>query len=234
MNGAVFDELAARLSSRHEVLTYDLPGYGSRAGAEPYTLERLANDIAARAPAKCFVVGWSLGAQVALAWAQTKPQQIERLALIAATPCFTQRRDWPHAVAAPVLEAFARALQSDRSGTIQRFFSLQARGDNRAKRVARRLHGVFAGSPAPDARALERGLDLLLETDLRGALAAIEQPVLIVHGERDVLAPLAAGEYLAQALPHAHLEVIPGTAHAPFISEPEIVGRVALEFFDGR
>ena len=137
-------------------------------------------------------------------------------------------------MAAPVLQAFASALRSDYSGTLTRFFSLQARGDNRAKRVARRLRDAFARSPMPNARALERGLDLLLETDLRGVLGAIEQPALVVHGERDALAPLAAGEYLAQALPHARLAVIPGAAHAPFISEPETVGRLALEFFDGR
>lgn len=234
MNGSVFDELAERLSVHHEVLAHDLAGYGGRAPTEPYTLERLANDIAVRAPRKCFVAGWSLGAQVALAWARTKPQQIERLALIGATPCFTRRGDWPHALAAPVLQAFAAALRSNASGTLTRFCSLQARGDDRAKHVARRLRETSARTPMSDTGALERGLDLLVETDLRSTLGAIGQPILVIHGERDALAPMAAGEHLAQALPHARLAVVRGAAHAPFISQPETVARLALEFFDER
>ena len=232
MNGAVFDDFAGRLSARHEVLAHDLPGYGGRPAAEPYSLEELANDVAMRAPRKCFVAGWSLGAQVALTWARAQPRQIERLVLIAATPCFAQRGDWPHAVAAPVLQAFRSALGSDPSGTLKRFCSVQAQGDRRANRVARHLRGACARSPTPDALALGRGLDLLLESDLRGVLGVIPQPALVVHGERDALAPVAAGECLAQALPHARFVVIQRAAHAPFVSEPETVSRLALEFFD--
>ena len=39
--------------------------------------------------------------------------------------------------------------------------------------------------------------------DLRSVLERIRQPVLVIHGARDAVVPLAAGEYLARALPNA-------------------------------
>ena len=97
MRPAAFDMLAAILSPRYGVRAFPLPGYDGAPLVSPYDLESLVADIAERAPAKCSVAGWSLGAQVALAWARSRPDQIERLVLMSATPCFVQRDDWPAA-----------------------------------------------------------------------------------------------------------------------------------------
>ncbi len=45
------------------------------------------------------------------------------------------------------------------------------------------------------------------------ALPRIRQPVLLLHGDRDGLIPLAHSERLAARNPHARLVVIPGAAH---------------------
>jgi pimeloyl-[acyl-carrier protein] methyl ester esterase len=75
-------------------------------------------------------------------------------------------------------------------------------------------------------------LKLLLTTDLRSALPRIRQDTLVVHGERDTLSPLAAGKYLAEALPRGRLAVILAAAHAPFVSDPAAVSRSMLEFLN--
>ncbi|HEY7655759.1 MAG TPA: pimeloyl-ACP methyl ester esterase BioH [Burkholderiales bacterium] len=229
---SVWQALAPELQPRRSVEMPDLPGYGAAPVCAPYSLEEIAAGLARSAPRRCDVVGWSLGALVALAWAQRAPQQVMRMGLIAATPCFAQRADWQHAAAPPVLARIAGELAADRAGTLRRFISLEAHGDVKAKEVARQLREAHAARDGPAPEALAAGLRLLLETDMRGALASISQPALVIHGDRDSVAPLAAGEHLCRCLPNARLLVLPGAGHAPFISQARTVAAALLDFFD--
>lgn len=226
---AVWREMAAQLAPRAVAHAPDLPGYGAAPACAPYTLEGIAAAVARSAPKRCHVVGWSLGGQVALAWARNAPRQVARIALIAATPCFARRAGWPHAITAEALAGFSRGLAAERAGTLRRFMSLQARGDEKARQVARQLRAAHAAT-APEA--LEGGLRILSETDMREALGSIRQPVLVVHGDRDSLVPLAAGEFLSRRLLDARLLVLRGAGHAPFLSKPEETSAAVLEFFD--
>ena len=231
---AVFDGLARQLAARGDASALDLPGYGAFDTRAACDIEEIAERIAASAPRRCCVVGWSLGALAALAWARSRPEQVQRLALIAATPCFVEREDWNVAMERAVFDAFAQTLSHDRAGTLERFVSLQAQGDSDARATMQALRAALRTGAAPGIEVLEQGLRILRETDLRAHLRAVEQPALIVHGDRDGLVPRAAAEHLARALPHAVLAVIPGAAHAPFVSQPERVGGLIREFFDER
>ena len=73
----------------------------------------------------------------------------------------------------------------------------------------------------PSIGTLLRGLAWLRDTDLRARLATLDLPCLLLHGAHDGLVPLAAAQALADALPHARLAVLPGAAHAPFLSDPD-------------
>ena len=223
--------MAERLAPRHRPHAPQLPGYGSVSGGAADSLEEIAAAMAQAAPPRCHVVGWSLGGQVALAWARREPRQVERLALIATTPCFVRRPDWPHAVGEELLAEFRSALAEDRAATLQRFASLQAKGDQNARLVSRHLRAGLAAGGEMDRPALERGLRILLESDLRESLGAIRQPTLVVHGDRDAVAPLAAGEYLSRQLPGARLLALRGAAHAPFLSNPPGVAAALQAFF---
>ncbi|MES2561273.1 MAG: alpha/beta fold hydrolase [Pseudomonadota bacterium] len=231
MTAKVFDPLCARLSLRYRTCTLPLAGYGGVPVCEPYTLEALARQVARAAPERCLVIGWSLGAQVALAWARAVPQQIAKLVLIGATPCFTQRADWAHAIEDHVSREFALALACYRERTLQRFASLQAQGERHSMAVTRSLRAAAAAPSDTSVTTLQRGLDVLLESDMRGVLPFITQAVLLIHGECDSLAPPAAGVYLAGTLPHARLHMIEGAAHAPFIAHTDTVADAIEEFF---
>lgn len=232
MNSGVWRELTPLLAPRFRVHALDLPGYGASAACELDTIDALAQHVAQAAPRRCAVCGWSLGGQAALAWARRAPQQVARLALIATTPCFVRREDWPHAVEADVLHDFSHALASDRDATLKRFLALQARGDVRAKQVMRGLRQTLFARGRPVTRVLQQGLALLLGTDLRAQLRTIMQPALVVHGDRDALTPLAAAEQLARALPNARLAVMRGAAHVPFASDVKGVGATLAGFFN--
>ncbi len=230
-DGGIWSELADGLAQRFRVHVVDLPGCGESPDCEPYSLDHVAAVLARDMPPRCGVVGWSLGGQIALAWAQKAPHQIDRVALIATNPCFARREDWPHAVSGEVLQEFGRALATDCLGTLQRFFSLQALGDEHARDVAARLRACLRRRGAPSLAALAGGLNILLEADQRAELAGISQPVLVLHGERDHVAPLGAGEHLGRSLPNAELIVIPGAAHAPFVTALPEVSAHLTRFF---
>lgn len=54
-----------------------------------------------------------------------------------------------------------------------------------------------------------------------GSLRRITQPVLLVHGDRDVLVPLAAARQLSAAHPAWRFEVARGVGHLPMMEAPE-------------
>jgi 3-oxoadipate enol-lactonase len=53
------------------------------------------------------------------------------------------------------------------------------------------------------------------------ALAAVDAPALVVHGDADRRLPMAHGRAIARALPDARLLVLPGMGHLPRPSEWE-------------
>ena len=232
LHAPVWDGLAAGLAHRFQVHVADLPGYGDSPLCEPYSVPAIAQALARTMPRACGVVGWSLGALVALAWARCAPQQVAHLALLAATPCFVQRRDWAHGVEPGMLEAFTRELESDCDSALERFIALQVLGDGAAGRTAQALLRT-ARTRRSSLAALKGGLQMLLDTDLRGALAGIEQRTLVIHGERDRVIPPAAGRHLGSSLPRARFELIAGAAHAPFLSKPAPVAALLSDFLDG-
>lgn len=226
----VWRDLAARLAPRMRVHVPDLPGYGGVPVCSPYSLETIADTLARAAPRRCSVVGWSLGGEIALAWARRAQRQVQRLVLIATTPCFVARPGWPCATAPSVLREFGRALVADRAGTMARFAAVQARADSRARQVTGVLQRLSEQSPPTDV--LAKGLTVLSNGDLRRELPMVGQPALVLHGAHDHIVPPAAGRRLAAALPDARFVLLRACAHAPFLSQPGRVARALREFLD--
>jgi len=233
ITGAAFGALTESLSEHVAVIALDLPGYGGVNALPSYTLETLASDVASRAPRHCVVLGWSLGALVALAWAAAFPAQVASLVLVGATPCFVRKPDWPHGVESDVLGSFAEALRSDRARTLRRFVRLIARGDAEPKVVMRMLQAAVVEEGAASEDVLQAGLGILRESDLRPFLPRIHQRTLAIHGERDQLTPIAAGTFTAAALPRAEMETIEGAAHAPFVTHAERLAQRIAHFVHG-
>jgi pimeloyl-[acyl-carrier protein] methyl ester esterase len=233
MDAAVWDDLIIQLAPHFRVHNVALPGYGSSPACTPYTLDAIVDALTMALPPRASVCGWSLGGQIALAWAMRHPAQVERLALIATTPRFVIGDGWDCAMPFDVLESFVQDLERDCVGTLQRFVALQARNDTHMRTVLRRLRETTSACGHPDMAALIAGLRLLQETDMRGEVRHIMQPVLIIHGERDTLAPLAAGAFLQRTMPRASMEIFPGCAHAPFIAQSQRVARHMTEFCGG-
>lgn len=201
-----------------------LPGY---AASEPaFTLDEMAAVIAAQMEAGSNLVGWSLGGQVAARIALDYPEKVAHLTLIAATPCFVNREDWPHGIDAGIFDQFASNLEQDYAGTIRRFLSLQAQGSSDMREVLSGLRRRLLDQPRPAPGALEAGLDILQHGDLREGMQALSVPLTLIHGRGDKLAPIASSRWLAKAVPHARLHEIEAAGHAPFLSHPRAVADI--------
>lgn len=218
MHGGVWAGVADELARRAQLHIVDLPGHGGSAALAPYTLEALAVRLIDALPPHFNVCGWSLGGQVALTLARLYPARVGRLVSVGTNPCFVSRADWPHGIQREVLQIFAESLADDYEGTLKRFLALQARGDESARAVLACLRSLLFARGRPDQAVLDAGLAILLTADLRASVADIPHAALVIHGSHDTLAPLAAGEWLAQHLPHGNLCRVAGASHAPFLS----------------
>lgn len=233
LHGGVWSPLLPALVDRFRVHVVDLPGHGRSTASGLWELPALADRLLDLVPARSLWIGWSLGALVALTGARRRPDRVGGLILVGATPRFVSDPTWPCAVASEVLEAFAASLERDCRSTINRFLSLQLGTGEAERAVLRRLRAEAFRFGEPDSAALRVGLDVLRKTDLRAELPRIETPARIVQGERDRLAPPAAGAYLARNLRCAGHHRFLRAGHAPFLSNPEAFVQLCREAAHG-
>lgn len=222
MNGAVWHGIASELAAHYRLHLVDLPGFGNSPlkGGSEYTLPWLAEQVAAVLPEKCHLLGWSLGGLVASQLALTMPERLHSLITVASSPCFMARDEWP-GIAPKVLAGFNQMLAGDFMQTIERFLAIQAMGSEHARNDIRQLRHWLAERPAPQLAALEGGLGLLAEVDLREALVNLDLPWLRLYGRLDTLVPKAAIPLLDECYPASRSRVLDKASHAPFISHPE-------------
>jgi pimeloyl-[acyl-carrier protein] methyl ester esterase len=195
-----------------------LPGHANAPQAEAATLDSWASALAARIPPASTVVGWSLGALLALELAALQPGRVRALVLISATPRFVAETDWAYGLDAKTVVSFLDGYASAPDATLRRFFALQTLGDTTRRTLLPQLEAASQPHSGAAQVALQDGLNLLASSDVRHRLAAIRVPVRLIHGACDALMPLAAANWLANTLPQAKLTVLEDCGHAPLFS----------------
>jgi pimeloyl-[acyl-carrier protein] methyl ester esterase len=234
LNGRVWDEMIPTLSQCGQVIAVDLPGHGksSLPANGRFDLDTVCEEIRHILTENSVVMGWSLGGLIALHLAHRYPELIRKLVIVAGSPQFVQSSDWPHAVQQETFDGFAKTLVDDYRGTIQRFLAIQALGSQQAKHAIKALREKVFINGEPQSRALRESLKLLSNSNVRAQLPDIHCPTLIVLGEKDRLIPPAAGADTAALLPDAHVIIINGAGHAPFISHPHIFLHITTAFIN--
>jgi len=235
MHGGVFRPLLDSLADRYQVLAIDLPGHGLSgefAGFAdlPAHAGLLLHNIRRITSRRFVLLGWSMGGLLAQYIAATYPQDVARLVLVAATPCFTNRNDWHAGVAGATLARFGGELLADYQATLSRFLALQFFGADEQRDNLRRARELVFARPAPKSATLQEGLELLEQSDLREQSGSITCPALLLNGERDTLVPSATARYLAERLPGGRAVILKGAGHAPFLSHAQLFNQHLQRF----
>ena len=167
------------------------------------------------------VAGHSMGTYVAEQIAIERPERVSKLVLAGApgppagNPVIVEVADAVAGLEDPIDPEFVREFQASTTerplppGRLDTFVA------ESLKLPARVWRAAFAG---------------LLDMDLSAGLRRIEQPVLLVHGERDALVPREEQDWLLGTLPNACLLSFEGTGHAPHWEEPERFARELAAF----
>lgn len=225
------------LEQYFDVIQIDLPGFGINAHDCPadYTLDELADKIAPiiveKVPHKALVVGWSLGGLVATRLATRYNEQVAALCLVASSPCFVEQENWP-GIKASVLSSFAQLLRDDSNTTIERFLAIQAMGSEHARDDIKWLKKVVLRQQKADMIALQGGLEILQNTDLRQELAELSIPVRGIYGRLDSLVPRKTIEPLSELVKDFEYTIVKKASHAPFISHKDEFMQLFCGYFE--
>ncbi|CAI8160782.1 pimeloyl-ACP methyl ester esterase BioH [Pseudidiomarina mangrovi] len=230
LNASIWQAVAAPLQAHRRLHCIDLPGYGESPwpSAVPISFDQLVELTAAALPARCQLLGWSLGGLVATAIALRYPERVSQLITVASSPYFPAADQWP-GIDPHILNTFARQLSADFKRTVERFLALQSLGSQSAKADVKQIKEWLFSKPMAKPEVLDAGLDMLSSVDLRAELARLSMPMLRIYGRLDSLVPAAVVPYVDQLAPTSKAIILPHCSHAPFVNEPEVFCQALLD-----
>jgi len=230
MHTGIWREFAQQLAQHYQVTCVDLPGHGLSETIEPYTLDQISDALIEVLPETPFtILGWSLGASVALTMAKYYSQRIDSLILLAGNPRFVEDRGWV-GMQPKLLEDFANNLQLNCAATLVRFLALQVNSLPDNKNLLKQLKKSIQECEVPAENVLQGGLDILMNEDLRGYLTSLSCPINIIQGDKDALVPVQTVWDMQKIQPACEINIISGAGHAPFLSHQSEVIEIISRF----
>lgn len=223
------------LNDACRIIAPDLRGHGASAFAGAFGLDDLAADVAILCEAldlhDAVVVGWSLGAQVALKSFAAIRRRVAGMILVGGTPRFTTTEIYDAGLPVREVRGLEARLKRDYTRTMGEFFRrMFAPGELSREQGNRIAREVVMGSRQPELSSAQAGLAILREEDLRPILPGIDCPIYLLHGDSDTICPPAAAKCMASLLPKARLALLPGVGHAPFLSQPDTFNQMLRHY----
>lgn len=219
-----WDRLAALLSETFQVVRVDLPGHGGSSAVD-LSFEETAGALGEAGGAATYV-GYSLGGRVSLRLAVHRPDLVQSLVLVGASPGLADageraaRRAADEALAADI-ERVGTAAFLDGWLAQPLFATLNPQPDD--------LEARLANSPAGLATALRR-LGTGVQEPLWDRLGELKMPVLAVTGQEDAKFS-RVGEQMAGAIGvNAQAVALAGAGHAAHLERPVSFHRLLTAF----
>jgi 3-oxoadipate enol-lactonase len=191
----------------------------------PYTIADMAEDTSALLRAigigNARVYGISMGGMIAQELTLRHPDQVAKLVLGCTTP------GGPNAVrgsdeALQDLVAASKLMSTDPDAAIEQLMPLLFTSEflvahPEIKQLMRL--GLQMAPPTPPETA-DKVMAGLMAFNAHDRLHEIACPVMIVHGDQDIIVPPANAALIEGCIPHADLFMIPGAGHSYAASDP--------------
>jgi pimeloyl-ACP methyl ester carboxylesterase len=204
------------LAKEHDVILFDNAGVGASGGLTPSTVVEMAmhcfSFCSALGLKEVSVLGFSLGGMIAQQMGLEYPGLVNRLILLGTGPrggedmTFTELSAEEQAdPVAFLLGAFFTASETSRNAGRQYLKRLESRKENRDRPVSR--------DSAVAQLAAIREWGTKPKTERFAYLKQINPPVLVVHGNKDIVVTPINALILAESLPNATLIVYSDSSH---------------------
>lgn len=191
------------------------------------SFEAEVDRLAALAPAEpSHVIGYSLGARLALGLALRHPERVARLTLVSGSPGLESEAErsarraadaaWIDLLLGRGLEAFVDAWQALPLWASQSTLPAEQRAEKRYERLGH--------DPAGLCRSL-RATGLAEMPDYWPRLAEVGVPVRVLAGALDSKFE-AIAQRMAKQLPRSTLEVVPRAGHDLLLERPDLITEV--------
>ena len=231
-----FDHLKPLLGPALRVAALDLPGHGKSpiavngGGAWESTLDSIAEAIDRAHGGPAHLIGYSMGARLALGVALRHPHLVTRLVLESGTAGVRGEQ----ARAERLAQDQQLAALLDREG-VPAFIARWEENDLLAglrKLPAALAEPLRARRLSQSAAGLGWALRMLgpaAQPDLWRELRSLRAPTLLLHGSRDDKFR-ALAEKMALRIPEAALHELRGAGHTPHLERPRDYAAALLEF----
>ena len=221
-------QMAPLSDSGLRCIAYDRRGHGrSSDPGRGFDYDTLADDLGAVLDAldlqTVTLVAHSMAGGEAVRYlSKYGSKRIARVALIGATlPFMTKAADNPDGIDPAVFE-------NGRRNVLMRDFPKALHDNLRPFVVAETSQALLDWI---ERLMLQCSMRALTGTDFRPELAKLDVPTLIVHGDKDVSAPLAiTGRKTAALLPNATVKIYEGAPHGLFLTHTERLNKDLQEF----
>lgn len=230
----MWDDAWPMLTARHRAIRFDLRGYGQTPlpdGPFVYAADAAAL-LGELGVQRAHVLGVSMGAGVALDLALAHPDLVDRLVLVApGLPGWTWSQGMDDFDQAETAALEGGDLDEASWVNVRHWVDGVGRPGGEADASVR--HRVFQMQKRAfqaDNDAAEGGW---LVADRGSKLGEVRSSTLLVVGELDQPDFRDIARHMAQRMPHARLEVMPGVAHLPPMEAPEEFSRLVLDFLAG-
>lgn len=236
MSSAVWQNQFMHFEDNFRLIAPDQRGHGkSRAVSGQINFERYASDLVDLVKylglERIVLIGWSMGAQIALQALDDLSGSLAGLVLVSATPCFTARENFPyglsHNEASGMRLKVVRNLKRALDGFHSRMF---ANGETGSPLETVSVKELLDSVVLPDESAAVDALDSLVATDMRPLLDNISVPVLILNGDCDLICLPQASDYLVNHITSSYQKVFTGCGHAFFITRSEQFNNELIQY----
>jgi 3-oxoadipate enol-lactonase len=216
------------LSASRRVLAGDHRGHGgSDKPGGPYTVRLLADDwraaLGALGVQRADLLGLSLGGAVAMRLAADHPERVRKLVLV-------DTWGFPHPDFVGMMRERLALLER---GDLRAYADAaipQVYSDGYVREHPEAIEAYRARVARAEVASLRSAVGACVAHDMRGDLARVAAPTLVLVGRQDRLTPPYHSEYLARAIAGASLAVVDGCAHFPHLEAPETFLRMVGAF----